>query len=316
MKHLIVGYGYCGLHLTRGLIEHGDKVVSWSRSDKSSIQIPRECAHHTINIATDNFNLSDCYDIIHYLIPPQKYGLEDCLLERFISKLHKRPRHIIYYGSSGIYGDHQGRLINEESQLNIKTNRQFRRYHAEQQLLEYCHKYGIKLSILRIAGIYGPERIPLEKVKRYIPIIRPSEAPISNRIYIQNLVEIVIQIIKNQSGIEVYNVSDGDPAPIGKIQSSLCSLLNFSAPIEISYQEYFENASRMQREFLENSRQLDISKLKDLLFDNLVLTKLDEGLKLSCGFNATEPKIFYERPSNTRILPIEEYLKAGGNADD
>jgi nucleoside-diphosphate-sugar epimerase len=280
MKHLIVGYGYCGRHLTRTLVEDRQKVIAWSRSDKKSSQLPSGCAHRTVNIATDDFNLPKFCDIIHYLIPPQKNGREDFLLKRFISKIQKKPQHIIYYGSSGIYGDHQGRLINEQSPLNLKTDRQFRRYHAEQQLLEYCQQNGIKLSILRIAGIYGSERIPLENVKSYSPIITPSEAPISNRIYIQNLVEIAVYILKKQNGIEIYNVSDGHPKPIGYMQRSLCSLLNYPDSMEISYQEYFEKASNMQREFLANSKQLDISKLKDLLPDNFTLTKLDEGLKL------------------------------------
>jgi len=281
MNHLIVGYGYCGKYLTQTLLESNQQETTWSRSSQNLKQLPNDHTHEAVNIATDNFNLPRECEVIHYLIAPPNEGKKDKLLEKFLIHLKQLPKHIIYYGSSGIYGDHQGKLIDETSRLNLKSDRQYRRHHAEQQLMAFCYKNKLKLSILRIAGIYGPDRIPLEQIKKKNPIITPSESPITNRIYVQDLVEIAVHLSKIQVGIECYNISDGNPSPMGYIQQKLCVLLNQKPLPQMRYQDYLKKASPMQKEFLSSSKQLDINKIKKILSGKFRLTSLEKGLTLA-----------------------------------
>jgi len=281
MNHLIVGYGYCGKYLAQTLIKKNQQVTTWSRSSQNSKELSTGHTHQTVNVSTDHFNLPKECEIIHYLIAPPDEGQTDKLLENFLTHIKQSPKHIIYYGSSGIYGDHQGKLIDETSSLNLKSDRQYRRHHAEQQLIQFCRKNNIKLSILRIAGIYGPGRIPLEKVEKQSPIITPSEAPITNRIYVQDLVEIAEYLCRMQIGIECYNISDGNPSPMGYTQQKLCERLDQKPSPQISFQDYLKKASPMQQEFLSSSKQLDTNKIKKILGGRFTFTSLKAGLKLA-----------------------------------
>ena len=275
MKNLIVGYGYCGRYLANELIKKKNEVICWSRTKPKQENI----IHKLIDISKDDFIISDYYENIFYLIPPPRLGQKDTLLECFISRLKTKPKNFIYFGSSGIYGNHGGKWVDEESQLHLIFDRQHRRLNAENQLKIFCENNHINLACLRIAGIYGPGRIPLNKIMQSKPIIRQDQAPYSNSIFVTDLVNLAYSITHKMHGINIYNVSDNHPNKMGFLQFLLAKKLSLESPIQISLQEYYDQATPMAREFLSSSKKISSNKIQKLT--QKYFTPLSSGLDLS-----------------------------------
>ncbi len=277
MKHLIVGYGYCGKFLAQELKHQGQEVLCWSRS------IPSEngFAHQQIDISSDDFVIPQACETLYYLIPPPRAGKTDTLLARFLSKLNHLPKNFIYFGSSGVYGDHNGNWVNETTKLNLIHDRQYRRQHAENQLQQFSQDRDINISCLRIAGIYGPDRFPLQKIKDDKPIVNQQEAPYSNCIYVEDLVNTAWLLSHQSNGFEIFNVSDNHPNRMGYLQYKLAEIMGTKSPKEVSLQAYYDAATTMGKEFLSSSKKLNSDKIIQLLKSELNITNLELGLKKS-----------------------------------
>jgi nucleoside-diphosphate-sugar epimerase len=277
MTNLIVGYGYCGKYLAEEIKQNNQEVLCWSRNTPKDSNLN----HQKVDISGDDFSIPKDCETIYYLIPPPRSGKTDTLLHHFLSKLDRIPKNFVYFGSSGIYGNHDGNLVDESAELHLNYDRQYRRKDAEDQLNLFAQHSNINISCLRIAGIYGPERIPLQKIKEDKPILNQQEAPYSNCIYVKDLVKIAYLLSQQSQGFEIFNVSDNHPNKMGYIQYKLATILNTSPPTEVPLVDYYNNATKMGKEFLSSSKKLDSSKLLYLLRNDFVVTSLETGLKNS-----------------------------------
>jgi nucleoside-diphosphate-sugar epimerase len=138
-----------------------------------------------------------------------------------------------YLSSVGVYGDHGGALVTEQSELRPKSRRARRRRRAEEQWRELAREAaaaagaggaeeaGAALHILRLPGIYGPGRGPLEKVRGGTARCLMKEPPqVFSRIHVDDIVAAVCAALRRPSSprggaaaVTVYNVADDEPAP-------------------------------------------------------------------------------------------------------
>lgn len=279
MINVIVGYGYCGYYLAKNLLTLKQQVLAICRSSKEMY-------------ALDDLNLIPCdvsrtisipekIDTLYYLIPPPSHGVDDTLLSAFLNNNHFHAKRIVYFGSSGVYGNHLAQEVTENSVCHIKTDRQKRRLSAENLWKQWARLHKSNCAILRIAGIYGPNRIPIKAANQQSAIIATKKAPLVNHIFVKDLASIALQVAKCVEGIEVINVADGQPCPMGAMQQLLASKLGLKMAPEISFDEAYQNASSMKKEFMRSSKKICINKLKTLLNTHLKLTPLDQGLNES-----------------------------------
>ena len=247
--------------------------------------------HTASNETTANFTLTDldktsanpivAKDCLLYTVPPPATGEQDTRVTQLIHQLTTPPQHIIYLGTSGVYGDCQGNWVHEQHPVQAQFPRHRRRLHAEMQLRAYCEQHGCQLSLLRIAGIYGPGRLPLTAVKAKQAIVHPQQAPWTNHIHIDDLVTTIKACIAQPKSFAVYNVADGNPAPMGTLQSTLAKILQLSAPPTESLSQALATASPMRSEFLQASRRLCIAKLQQALGFKIQYSYLEQGLRAS-----------------------------------
>ncbi|CEK09972.1 SDR family oxidoreductase [Legionella hackeliae] len=278
MKHLILGYGYCGYYLARHLLNQQQSVTAISRHLDSAYAL-EGLAHISHDIATP-FIWEDADTIIYYLIPPAGDNDHDLGLQKFLTHSHLQASQVIYFGSSGVYGDHQGAWVDELSVCHITSKRQQRRLDAENQWVTFCQKHHIPLTLLRIAGIYGPHRLPLQAAREQIPIINPQVSPYTNHIYVENLAEISVALTQIKSS-GIYNIADGNPTTFGVLQQLVAQLLELAPPSLETFEQAWERASPMKKEFLSASKRLSIQSLKTKLQSSLHLTPLADAVKLS-----------------------------------
>ncbi len=279
MHHLILGYGYCGYYLAQELLKYNQQVTALSRHLNPELQLPG--LKHVSHDLNQPLIWKESNTIIYYLIPPPSNGETDIFLSQLLSRSVIKAKKVIYFGSSSVYGNHQGNWVNEQSTCFIKNSRQLRRLDAEQQWLSYCQKNGIQPILLRVAGIYGPQRLPIEAAKAQTPIIVKDKAPYTNHIYVRDLATISYLLAQCQTPKSVYNIADGEPQPMGTIQQEVAKILSIKpAPYE-SWQEAWERASPMKREFMQGSKCLQIDRLKQSLKSNLSLTHLNNAIQQS-----------------------------------
>lgn len=279
MHHLILGYGYCGYYLAQELLARQQKVTAVSRELKKELELPK--LDHVLHDLQYPFQWNDTNSIIYYLIPPPPQGTRDVFLNQFLNQSSFNAKKIIYFGSSGVYGDHQGAWIDESSTCIIDSSRQQRRLDAEQQWLIYCNQHNIELSLLRIAGIYGPNRLPIGAAISRTPVISPVEAPFTNHIFVKDLACIAYLLGQVQTPLIIYNIADGNPMRMGELQQTVAKTLEIElAPYE-SFAQAWEKASPMKREFMRASKRLKLDRLKAILGKKIELTQLYDAIKQS-----------------------------------
>lgn len=279
MHHLILGYGYCGYYLAQVLLREQQEVTAVSRHLDESMQLPG--LNHVIHDLNSPFHWDQPETILYYLIPPSSQGDTDSILKHFLEQSRIHAKKIIYFGSSGVYGNHQGAWVNEESSCLIQHPRQLRRLDAEQQWITYCSRHKIEPILLRVAGIYGPQRLPVEAAKARTPLIEKDQAPLINHIYVRDLATIAYQLGQTKTPYSLYNIADGTPQPMGTLQQQVAHALNIpTAPYEL-WESAWEKASPMKREFMQGSKSLTIERLQSTLGNSLLFTSQNEAIKNS-----------------------------------
>ena len=128
-------------------------------------------------------------EAIVYLTPPPVLGESDLRLDRFLQLATVPPHTFVYMSTTGVYGDTAGAVVDESSAVQPRTDRARRRVSAEEMTRVWCTERHVRRVVLRVPGIYGPDRLPLERLRHVEPVVREREAGISNRIHVDDLVE-------------------------------------------------------------------------------------------------------------------------------
>ncbi|KTD62680.1 SDR family oxidoreductase [Legionella shakespearei] len=279
MHHLILGYGYCGYYLAQILLRENLQVTAVSRHLDENMQ--QAGLNHVMHDLTSPFYWDEPETVLYYLIPPSSQGDTDSVLKHFLEQSRIQAQKIIYFGSSGVYGNHQGAWVNEESPCFIQHPRQLRRLDAEQQWLTYSKEHKTEPILLRIAGIYGPQRLPIDAAKACTPLIEESKAPLINHIYVRDLATIAYQLSQRKTSYSLYNIADGNPQPMGTLQQHVAHALGLPAAPYEPWQSAWEKASPMKREFMQGSKCLSIERLQSTLGNSLLFTSQKEAIKKS-----------------------------------
>ncbi|NCT56683.1 MAG: NAD-dependent epimerase/dehydratase family protein [Legionella sp.] len=260
MKILILGYGYGGYYCAKKLLDNGHQVVAVSRT-YSEHYILEQLKHVCSDIRSLNLDADDKPDAILYCAPPPPQGVCDTLLGEVLDELvHKNlVANIVYWGSSGVYGDHAGRWVDEESTCHITSDIQRRRLDAEAKIQLFAKTNQVPWSIMRVAGMFGPGRMPSTNQ----PVIYLDEAPYSNLVYIEDVAQVALHAFLHQTGLGIVNVSDGMPKKMGTLQRMVAAYQD-EAVIEQHYEDVMATASPMKRHFLVASKQLSNQKLQRL----------------------------------------------------
>ncbi|HEY8904492.1 MAG TPA: NAD-dependent epimerase/dehydratase family protein, partial [Rhodoferax sp.] len=98
--------------------------------------------------------------VVH-LAPPPDTDHSDSRTLALMRALSRRspPQSLVYGSTSGVYGDCQGNVVTENRAVSPYTARAKRRIDAENQVRHFGRSSGVTSTILRIPGIYAPNRV-------------------------------------------------------------------------------------------------------------------------------------------------------------
>jgi nucleoside-diphosphate-sugar epimerase len=135
--------------------------------------------------------------------------------------------------------------------------------------------------ILRVAGIYGPGRLPLARLREGTPVICPREAPPSNRIHAQDLAEVCLAAATRAPAGRIYNVSDGRPSSMTEYFYTVADLAGLPRPPCVPYAQAEAELGPGMWAFLSESRRLDSRRMLNELGITLRYPELADGLRAS-----------------------------------
>ncbi|MCW8874409.1 MAG: SDR family oxidoreductase, partial [Gammaproteobacteria bacterium] len=212
---LILGCGDVGRRVARSCQAAGAAVTGLVHSPRSAAQL-RDLGIEALVADLDLPlpPLASAGTELYYFAPPPPSGDRDPRMSAVLAALERDglPRRIVYISTSAVYGDCAGAWIDEDAPLRPDTTRGLRRLDAERQLQAWLERTGIPVVILRVPGIYGPGRLPLERLRKGLPLLREDQCPYTNRIHADDLAVICRAAMARGVPGTAYNVSDGHPS--------------------------------------------------------------------------------------------------------
>ena len=282
---LIAGCGYTGLRLARRL-QPGWRVTAIAHSETSAARLAQQ-GIGTLLADLDAPLLPGCLATVAdgaavaYLVPPPESGIDDPRLERFLAAVGAaRPSVLLYMSTTGVYGDARGAPVTESSPLAPANERSRRRVAAENSARAWCAERQVRCVVLRVPGIYGPDRLPIDRLQRGEPVLRPEDAGPGNRIHVDDLVGACIAALERPvSG--AFNVTDGNPATTTEFVQRTAALTGLPAPPLVALADAAGKISPGMLAFLRESRRVDNRRMREELGFEPRYGRLDDGIAAS-----------------------------------
>lgn len=214
-----------------------------------------------------------------YLAPPPREGDDDPRLGRWLAAMGSAPpERLVYASTSAVYGDCGGDWIDETRALAPQSARGRRRASAEERASQWCAERGVRLIVLRIAGIYGPGKLPLERLRAGEPVLRSEDCPWMNLIHAHDVVRAYRAALEGNPDHHVYNLASGAPTTMALYMDAVADAAGLPRPRKLTRDE----AERLLRPsflaFLRESKRLDVARLRESLAAPR-FTRLEEGLR-------------------------------------
>ncbi len=280
-KIVLAGSGYLGKSIIKLACNYNyGSILEYSRTEKASTNVE----YIRKDFDEDTYHLDEITEnsSIIYMAPPNQESHEDNRLKRFLKKLSDRKiGKITYISTSGVYGDHDDKVVDETTELKPITDRAKRRVSAENMIKGYSLKTSNDYIILRVPGIYGPNRLPINRINNQEPVILELESKKTNLIHVEDLARISWGCLNSDIKNEIFNVSDGCPITVTRFYKEICNVLNLKMPPQISMTEAQGCFSEKRLSFLNESRILDVSKMEKYFPNQIKYKKIRKGIEAS-----------------------------------
>lgn len=222
MRSLIVGCGYVGSPLGVELVRQGHEVFGVRRSADGAAALQAAGIQPLI---ADIGNPSDLaalpgpFDLVVNCVSSNKGGVEEYRAvylqgtRNLIEWLSAQPpKKYVYTSSTSVYGQTDSSAVKESSETKPATETGDVLVQTENLLLKAAAEKKFPAVILRVAGIYGPERghLFLQYLKNEARIAGKGDR-IINMIHRDDVVLAILAALKNGRAGEIYNVVDDEP---------------------------------------------------------------------------------------------------------
>ncbi len=213
-------------------------------------------------------------DHILVSIPPRDGT--DLVLKNFSKIIEDcNPKWITYLSATSVYGDHEGKWVNEESITNPMTSNGVDRLSAEKLWLSLNLNKKIPLQVFRLSGIYSNENNILVRLKSGNAKLVNKKNHFFSRIHIEDIANILFESLSKFKSGEIYNISDDKPTPSEDITLYGAKILNIE---KLKTIEIHDIESEMLKNFYKDSKKVSNKKMKDFFNYTLKFPTYIEGL--------------------------------------
>ena len=237
------------------LIKKGVKPLTWSDDPKIRSVIDRS-------------------DYILHSIPPTELG--DPVFKRFSEAITSRSTNLSWFGylsTTSVYGNHDGRWVDENIPVNPSSNRGLLRVEAENN---WSNINDLPLHIFRLAGIYGPNRSPLDKVRSGKAQLISKPGQFFSRIHVEDIARVLKASIEMPNRGAVYNVCDDMPAAPDEVLDYAAKLINYPDLPRVAFEK--AELSPMAKSFYSDNKRVKNNRIKSELKITLKYPNFETGL--------------------------------------
>lgn len=269
---VILGAGYTGGFLAARLVRDGQRVIVTRRDEANAraavlaLGASADARGVAMDLARpETLVFPDGANVI-CLAPPGAHPREE--IEALVRAARGAHR-LVYISSTGVYPPAGGNWVDESWPVEPTTRTGRARAAAEAAL-------PADAISLRAAGIYGPGRGLLERIRAGTYRVIGDGTSVVSRIHVVDLVDAIIR-----AGATTFagpcNVSDDDPAPIGAVADAIAARLGLPPPPRVAADQVDPEIAGM----LTADRRIANGRMKTQL--GVVLrypswiTQLDEG---------------------------------------
>lgn len=271
-KLFCFGLGYTACRLAEGLIGKGWSIAGTTRDHDKGVELQSVGLDVRITRG-DGFgpNLAAALrGSSHVLVsvPPEDEG--DLVTRHHGADISALPdlRWLGYLSSTAVYGDHGGAWVDEATPPAPSSETGRRRLAAEESWLALWRARGIPVHVFRLAGIYGPGRSALDRVRAGTARRIVKSGHVLSRIHVDDITAVLAASMARPRPGAIYNLSDERPASSAEVTAFAAKLLCAEPPSEIPY-NVDEVSPEVSRFFADHRR----------VRNNLIKTELGVSLR-------------------------------------
>lgn len=284
-----LGFGYAAQHYVAHFGAGYECVIGTTRSEANAAALAaRSFGGRTVEmIAFDGASAAPApalgraiEEATAILVSIAPDGGIDPVLARWREAVAAAPRlgAVVYLSTIAVYGDHDGRWIDETTPPSPILTRARDRIEAERAWAALGAACGLPVAVIRIAGIYGPGANALEAVKagRARRIVKAGQ--VFNRIHVADLAQVIEEAFARRAA-GVFNAADDEPTAPGDPIAFAAGLLGVAPPPEIAFEEARTTMSPFAASFYGESKRVRNDRIKAVLGVRLRYPTYREGLR-------------------------------------
>lgn len=169
-----------------------------------------------------------------------------------------------YLSTVGVYGDHKGAWVDEDTALNPVSARSIERVEAENRWLDFGKASGLPVAVLRLAGIYGSGRNALRNMEEGTARRLIKKDQVFNRIRVEDIGRSALFLADKHLG-GVWNITDHEPGPPQDVVAEAARLMGLPTPPDIPFET--AELSPMARSFYGENKRVSNAKLRAAGFE-------------------------------------------------
>lgn len=280
MRRLIIGCGYLGGRVANSWLERGDTVFALTRSAANAKKLAERGIEAVVGDVTQPASLvtlPECDTVLHAVgfdrnAGPTKREVYVDGLHHVLDCMTGRCHRFLHTSSTSVYGQQDGEVVDEDSPCDPPHESGRICVDAEQAVLgRLPAASGTTGTVLRLSGIYGPDRLlsRIQAIREGLKLPGPADAWL-NLIHVDDAVSAVLSAADAEELEPVYLVSDDRPIKRGDYYARLASLLDLAPP------EFDDTAVARHTRGL--GKRCQNTRMKDLPGIALQYPTIDEGL--------------------------------------
>ena len=266
---LIVGCGDVGLRVAAVLRERVGLMALTSSSSRVDELRSRGIIPliGNLDVPTSLRRLAGLATRVIHLAPPPGEGEGDPRTRALVAalRLRRAPHSLVYGSTSGVYGDCQGDIAIETRAARATTTRAGRRIDAESTVRWHGRATGVRSAVLRIPGIYAPDReggTPQARLLKRTPVLQVADDVYTNHIHADDLARACVAALLRGLPQRIYNVNDDTQLKMGDYFDLAADLYGLERPPRVTRSEAKTLLSPMLLSFMSESRRMDNTRMK------------------------------------------------------
>jgi nucleoside-diphosphate-sugar epimerase len=201
-------------------------------------------------------------DVTHIVqsIPPGRDG--DPLLKLVTGRLavlFPKLEWIGYLSTVGVYGDHGGGWVTEDTPGSPILGRSIERVDTEEAWATEAATAGVPVAALRLSGIYGPGRNAFVNLSRGTARRIIKKDQVFNRIRVEDIGGASLFLGRKKIG-GIYNVTDDEPGPPQDVIAEAARLMGIDPPPEVDFET--ADMTPMARSFYGANKRVSNARIR------------------------------------------------------